>query len=395
VDKESDIVFTNGLNLDSRVYEDVLYGLLGGHYSNTTNSTESAAVQGGCCANFLEVLPKSGVGGQHIFLDAIVHEAFNTTNAYATHTFTVTRIQSGDDSILAGIFVVVYVDDSVNEHGNIIMNNTLEGLIAIDLVTHKVVRTMDGDNMFTPFDAFGTFDSSDDNFLFESLYFRGTVGWDISNDYGEQWHISGVARFEAYGNTWLVWSERYGNEVIIIYDPWTYVSTNGKRDIMQRFGTPLTVYGVEDQFRVFGLEQDHDSFLSVHNVYFTPSSPAFNDNPTITFFANTDLASQNCSVIEFEFKPVQNSAENLGIGDSVFEVDYLEAEMPYTTKAQGGGMPIGAGVYLVACAGKNHDYLGLSLVDIYGGFKYIEYSYDIDIYYYYSPFTLVEAELLH
>lgn len=182
--------------------------------------------------------------------------------------------------------------------------------------------------------------------------------------------VSGLTSFteEATGIVYIVYSNRYQSEVVVITDPWAHPVTV---EIVQRFGTPPILNldsGDAVGYNYFGLSEDESRD-------WTPGSGMSNPYHTfypvvgmhsITVVANTAGNQGQAKVYEFVFQPRTQSRLNGMKGPSVFKVPYIRTNVGISIPTMGGAKPVGEKLYFVA-TGTSKDFVGLMVIDKEGG----------------------------
>merc|ERR1712096_358678 len=110
------------------------------------------------------------------------------------------------------------------------LNTKADAIIAVSLQDGTLRQTALGDKYFSMFEHAGTTSTTDDDTRFKVQH--------VANGAGEQWHGNGVIRFETLaGVKVLAVTGRFGNEAVLMKDPFTYSAAEGGGEIVQRFGT--------------------------------------------------------------------------------------------------------------------------------------------------------------
>jgi len=328
-----------GAQLTAKIFENKMYVL---------QNDGNAPSQAGCCANTLAAYDKSDVSKSSIIsLTGLIQTALNVSDAYASHTFDVSEVNGKP----VAFFQVRYSETSLNSYG--------DAIVAVDLETETIVPTKDGASSFQIYRDAGTEEL--ENSVFKIQFYKSSDSVEK-----EQWHGNGVLRFRTKDDvTLLAFTHRFMSEAVIFKDPWSYDSSSGGGNILQRFGTPQK-WDTDDHdsatYRYFGLSTSESVFVSgVHNVFYTSSSEttSMKGKETISLFVNSQDGKS--ATFEFELKLVMN--EGVDVKDDVFQTEYVSASCSFKAPAQGGARAIGNGVFLVMSGA---DHTGLEVVDVNG-----------------------------
>jgi len=335
-----------GAMLTAKIHGDNLYAYV---------NTGKVPAEGGCCADTMRVYPRTGSKSQDIDIESLVQQAFpGSSFAHASHTFEITEI----DGVAHALCVIQYEESS--------LNTKADAIIAVSLEDGSLRQTALGDKYFSMFEHAGTTSKSDDDTRFKIQH--------VANGDEEQWHGNGVIRFETLaGVTVLAVTGRFGNEAVLMKDPFTYSAAEGGGEIVQRFGTFRT--SRLKAYRSFGVEGT--TITGVHNLWYQ----RYGERETLTMFANAVSTDSKSHVFEFDMKLINESEADKS--DAVFATDYTDTPFTYLAQAQGGARPLGDGVWIGA-SGIANSFSGLEIIDKSGKSKKISASGM-----YYDPFVRV------
>lgn len=141
-----------GLALTAKIHDNVMYAL---------KNDGSAPNDMGCCANLLRMYPRDdGNKYTDLVLEDLIKDAVNASDAYASHTFDVTEI----DSKTVAIFQVRYSEAELNGAPS-------DALVAIDVMAKTVVPTRDGKSCFNIFREAGTISTDPEDSRFKIQFY--------------------------------------------------------------------------------------------------------------------------------------------------------------------------------------------------------------------------------
>lgn len=369
-----------GALLTARVHGDKLFLPL------ETRSVPYRQLTTGCCADKMRITDKST--GDTVVFDTqdIIDEAFEGSGVDLkgnSHTFDVME----DEESAAGLLVVLNV-----QYFNTTINRLADAIVIFDAESGELRRTANGDGFFDMAGFPGTILTEQNETIFKVQY----VTQDASNYTSETWHQNGVLRFfsKAEGQYYLAITHYMHHEAVVLLDPYTYTSSAGGGEVVQRFGTP-SVYdsnGDITDWHFFGLDPALTTDLftdAVHNVFYTQSTQteSLAGRETLTIFVNNvynwgiSIQEEDSYAYEFAFNPVRQQDLNgtWPLDDSVFSTNFSRTALGFQVGQQGGVRPIGNGVYVssTGLAAVSAGYTkpdGMVLVDSIGGFKSISYG---------------------
>lgn len=311
----------------------------------------------GLDAGTLRAFSKSDGSYRDIDLGAIVDSAMPGTNAAASHTFDA-KVINGTSY---GFAMVSYTESRLD-------GVSADAIVAFDLSDGTILKTADGESAFNVLSEAGETKDGYDSAaaVFKIQYFNGTLR--------EEWHGNGVEHFVTKdGTSVLGITHRELAEAVLFKSPYDYTRAQGGGQIVQRFGTaPQYTPGKISSLHYFGVgSQNPLGYFSggMHNVWYRSESESFPGKETVSVFVNTASSQGKGYAIEFVLN-LQEQQPGVVYNDTVFETDYVAAELSYSAPAQGGARAIGKGV-LLAMSGVNGP--GLEVADAQGASHSLQY----------------------
>jgi len=331
----------SGFQLTGKIVGDKMYA-----YLRTNPATPSG---GGCCADTLRIYNKTDSQYRDVDMASIVTTAMPpNTDAAASHTFDVKEI----NGVVYAFAMVKYTSPA--------LATSLDAIVVFSTVDGTVLPTKDGAPFFNIYAVAGTTASGQDKAaaIFKIQFFKGSLS--------EEWHGNGVERFTTKdGTTILAITHRADSEAVIFKDPFTYPSAQGGGSILQRFGTPSQYTASSTSLHYFGVKPAGAmGYITggVHNVFYHSESATFPGKESMSLFVNSASNTGKAYAVEFVLKLTHQDLA-VTYNDTVFDTDYVAAQLSFAAQAQGGARAIGKGV-LLAMSGA--DATGLEVADVAG-----------------------------
>jgi len=342
-------------------------------------NTGLAPIARGCCADTMRIYPGDGSVSRDVIIVNIVRTAVNSIPnrrflgiSHAFHPWEV-------DGTTFFLLPVIFADTK--------LGLTIDGIIALNLDTLKILPTAEGDIMFIPWRYAGTLDGSAEGTIFKVQY-KASGPPPV-----QQWHSNCVRTFTTSdGTDVLAIALRMDVEAILFKNPYLHKKADGGGTILQRFGSPK-IFNQSGEIigqHHFGIKvadtlplipgnatPTKRAYGGLHNIYYFKHHDG---RETLTVFANQYHGGNQSGLFEYDMKLVKDSSGKAT--DAVFDTNYTFVLLPFASCAQGGARPIGNGVYIAASGLADRGYMA---VDTLGNQKLYAYSNKL----LYDPFVFV------